>query len=235
MGPRPDDKNAIFGERFSACFVALPETRARKLDMAQQKVFGIGLSRTGTTSLTEALRILGYRAVHCPLSIVTFNGKRLGLNTRVVDQYDAFTDSPVAGVYRELDKSYPGSKFILTTRPIDKWIASVRRMRLSFVLLEALPKVRCLAKEICGTASFFDEPALLRAYENHGKSVRDYFGNRAGTDLLVLDVSSGDAWDRLSSFLGHHKPSGSFPHYNRGYATTFTNMRDLIRHSWPLI
>src|SRR5215212_6804140 len=108
------------------------------------KVFGIGLSRTGTTSLTKALRILGYRAVHCPLSIVRFNGKGLQLSAEVVDRYDAFTDSPVARMYRELDYACPGSKFILTTRPIEKWMASVRRMRLSFVLLEALPKVRQL-------------------------------------------------------------------------------------------
>ena len=30
------------------------------------KILGIGLSRTGTTSLTRALEILGLRAVHFP-------------------------------------------------------------------------------------------------------------------------------------------------------------------------
>ena len=30
------------------------------------KIFGLGLSKTGTSSLCEALRILGYRAVHNP-------------------------------------------------------------------------------------------------------------------------------------------------------------------------
>ena len=200
----------------------------------QQKIFGIGLSRTGTTSLTEALRMLGYRAVHCPLSIVSFNGHGLQLNTSVVERYDAFTDSPVARVYRELDVAYPGSKFVLTMRPIEKWLASVRRMRLSFVLLEALPKVRQLAREMCGTASFFDEPALINAFEKHSRDVREYFGERLGHDCLVLDIGSADAWQKLSGFLGHDGPLVPFPHYNRGYTTTYANMRDLIRHSWPL-
>ncbi len=200
----------------------------------REKVFGIGLSRTGTTSLTEALRALGYKAVHCPLSIVALNGGGLKLNAAIVEQFDAFTDSPVARVYRELDQTYPGSKFILTTRPLDKWIGSMRRMRPSFTLLTLLPKVRQLATDLCGKPSFGDERALANGFLNHDRSVREYFGPRIGKDLLVLDVSAADAWDRLCSFLGHKAPPRAFPHYNRGYGTTLVNMRDLIRYAWPL-
>ena len=199
------------------------------------KVFGIGLSRTGTTSLTEALRLLGYNAVHCPLSIVAFNGTGLKLSPRVVGRFDAFTDSPVARMYQELDDAFPGSKFILTVRPLDKWLNSVRRMRPSFVLLKALPKVRQLARDLCGTTSFSDDTALERAFINHSRRVREYFGGRLDRDLLVLDVAAGDAWERLCAFLGKEKPSLTFPHCNRGYSTTYANMRDLIRHSWPLL
>ena len=199
----------------------------------REKVFGIGLSRTGTTSLTEALRALGYKTVHCPLSIVAFNGSELKLNTAIVEQFDAFTDSPVARVYRELDQAYPGSKFILTTRPLDKWMGSMRRMRASFTLLSVLPKVRQLARDL-GTASFGDERALANGFLNHNRSVREYFGRRIGKDLLVLDVSATDAWERLSGFLGHKAAERAFPHYNRGYGTTLVNMRDLIRYAWPL-
>jgi hypothetical protein len=200
----------------------------------RQKVFGIGLSRTGTTSLTEALRVLGYRAVHCPLSIVAFNGTGLKLSTDIVEQFDAFTDSPVARVYQELDQAYPGSKFVLTTRPLDKWMGSMRRMRPSFTLLTMLPKVRQLAKDLGGTACFSDERALINGFLNHDRGVREYFGSRLGKDLLVLDVSAPDAWRRLCNFLGQPASSRDFPHYNRGYGTTFVNMRDLIRYAWPL-
>ena len=200
----------------------------------REKVFGIGLSRTGTTSLTEALRVLGYRAVHCPLSIVAFNGNGLKLSTDIVKQFDAFTDSPVARVYRELDQAFPGSKFVLTTRPLDKWMSSMRRMRPSFILLTLLPKVRQLARDLGGTASFADERALANGFLNHTRNVREYFGDRVGKDLLVLDVGEADAWERLCSFLGHKMPSRPFPHYNRGYGTTLVNIRDLIRYAWPL-
>jgi hypothetical protein len=202
----------------------------------RSKVFGIGLSRTGTTSLTEALRMLGYRAVHCPLSIVTFDARGgLRLKGDVVARFDAFTDTPVARVYRELDQSFPGSKFILTTRSVEAWLGSMRRMRSSFALLTLLPKVRRLMQDFSGTTSFGDEHALENGFVKHAHDVRAYFGERLGKDLLVLDVSANSAWADLCGFLGHPAPAASFPHYNRGYSTTLFNMRDLIRHSWPLL
>jgi len=185
-----------------------------------EKVFGIGLSRTGTTSLTEALRLLGYKSVHCPLSLVAFNGNGLVLSTRIVGRFDAFTDSPVARMYRELDEAFPHLRFILTIRPLDKWMDSLRRMRTSFVLLKALPKVRQLANDLCGTTSFADDRALERAFVNHSQGVREYFAERLDKDLLVLDVGAGDAWEKLCGFLGWRSHLGLFP----TTATVFHNV-----------
>ena len=95
----------------------------------ESKVFGIGLSKTGTTSLHAALEILGYRAG-------TFRHMRdLGLDhwfrgdfsPNYLKDLDAVTDLPVATWFRELDIRYPGSKFILTVRPRDSWLQSIKR------------------------------------------------------------------------------------------------------------
>ena len=67
------------------------------------KVFGIGLTRTGTTSLTEGLKVLGYSAIHCPMSY------------KEIDSFEASTDTAVAARFEFLDLLYPESKFILTT------------------------------------------------------------------------------------------------------------------------
>jgi hypothetical protein len=90
------------------------------------KVFCIGFHKTGTTSLKMALKILGYR-------VTGPKGRRdkniaqnvEALARRVVPKFDAFQDNPWPIIYRFLDKEYPGSKFILTIRPSDKWIGSV--------------------------------------------------------------------------------------------------------------
>jgi len=47
------------------------------------KIFGIGLSGTGTNSLCKALEELGYPAKHYPLGLEDF------------DRYEAFADTPV--------------------------------------------------------------------------------------------------------------------------------------------
>ena len=79
------------------------------------KIFGIGLSRTGTLSLTEALKELGYRTVHYPPIPKFF---------KYIDENDAFTDITVSCNYKILDKKYLGSKFILTIRDKESWLKS---------------------------------------------------------------------------------------------------------------
>ena len=91
------------------------------------KVFGIGLSKTGTTSLARALEILGYNVKDC-LGITKYSkGDISSINETALDTYDALTDTPIPNFYRELDKKYPNSKFILTVRDMDGWLNSCRK------------------------------------------------------------------------------------------------------------
>jgi hypothetical protein len=94
------------------------------------KIFGIGLSRTGTTSLNSALVKLGYRSLHWPHDSVTrreligyFAGEQPFALT-VAEDYDAITDTPAAAAYRELSALYPESRFILTLRDRRGWLNS---------------------------------------------------------------------------------------------------------------
>jgi len=108
-------------------------------------------------------------------------------------------------------------------------------MRNGFVFLKFLPKVNRLIEDFAGTTSLFNDRALQEGFIRHSRMVRDYFGERVGKDLLILDVSAADAWGRLCAFLGREIPPTPFPHYNRGYRTTFRNMAELARYAWPPI
>ncbi len=66
------------------------------------KVFGIGLSRTGTTTLTTALQKLGYKALHFPSDGATqnelygfFSSDSQFIRLSALEHYDAITDTPV--------------------------------------------------------------------------------------------------------------------------------------------
>ncbi len=191
------------------------------------KVFGIGLSRTGTTSLTAALRILGYKSIHYPLCLVRIKGDELHLDTKCVERYDALTDIPVARFYKELDQAFPGSKFILTVRDTTSWKKSMKRLQYSLWVLGIFPKVSKLVRDIYGTSGYSDSDALVAQYERYVRDVRAHFSNRP-SDLLVLDLTQKRDWEQLCVFLGKPIPHRAFPWQNRGYGVPFRNILDFV-------
>src|SRR5262245_10122955 len=106
------------------------------------KVFCIGLNKTGTRSLNDALELLGLRGMHWGGRDVASAAQR-GPQIKAaveralaegrpllddLDDADAYSDIlALSENFTALDEQYPGSKFILTTRDVDDWLASRRR------------------------------------------------------------------------------------------------------------
>ena len=107
--------------------------------MKNIKVAGIGLQKTGTSSLAIALEILGFSTKHfvpemiCrsyykegapQCELIDFN---LENKFQILEKYDAVTDTPVCfpEIYKKLDEQYENIKFIYTTRYIGGWLKSV--------------------------------------------------------------------------------------------------------------
>lgn len=191
------------------------------------KVLGIGISRTGTTSLSKALRRLGYDTIHAPLSIITRVDGRIALNEDAVMRYEALTDSTVAFMYKELDAAFPGSKFILTVRDVEKWLVSMRRVRKVYPIMRMIPKAAQLFHEAFGDDYPYDEDAMRAKFHRHSKEVRAHFEGR--NDLLVMDFAAGDGWEKLCRFLGRPVPDAPFPHHNKKTLVTFSNAWDIVR------
>jgi hypothetical protein len=191
------------------------------------KIFGIGLSRTGTTSLTHALSALGYHAIHFPHDPVTRQelaahrcSPSESLRLAVLKSCDAITDTPACCVYRELDQSYPGSKFIMTVRDRKAWLASCERFWREVLVpgqeQQPDPGVReyidFIDDWIYG-ATRFDRERFAAVYDEYTRGVRERFRGREEA-LLQLDVCGGDGWERLAPFLGAAVPEFPFPHEN---------------------
>lgn len=191
------------------------------------KVFGIGISRTGTTSLSKALRRLGYDTIHAPLSIIKRVDGRIVLNQEAVRRYEALTDSTVAFMYKELDAAFPGSKFVLTVRDVEKWILSMRRVRKVRPIVRLIPKTHQLFSEVFGERYLHDEAAMRAAFLRHTSNVQAYFQKRG--NLLVMDFAAGDGWEKLCRFLGRPVPAAPFPHNNNKSIVTFSNAWDIVR------
>jgi len=177
--------------------------------MGNGKVFGIGFHKTGTTSLGRALEILGYRVcgpVHTRNSQIQKEVYDIAFN--LTPHYDAFQDNPWPIIYNELDIAYPGSKFILTVRPANKWIQSVTN---HFGATDTP-----MRQWIYGVGHpVGNEGIYLDRYQNHIRAVKSYFKYRPG-DVLVLNITGGEGWQKLCPFLEKPIPSVDFPHANKG-------------------
>ena len=175
--------------------------------MANPKIFGIGFQKPGTTSLMRALRLFGYKVI----GQKRWDDPEIFKNVpqaafAMLDDFDAFQDHPWPNIYKELDRHCPDSKFILTLRPSDEWIASVVRHfgRTSTPMREW----------VYGVGSpMGNETAYIERYERHNRDVLDYFKERPG-DLLVMRITEGDGWEKLCPFLGKGLRDIPFPRVN---------------------
>lgn len=190
------------------------------------KVFGIGLSKTGTTSLAKALRILGYDA------------KSWAWDGTIIDwpefyRLEAATDTPCAAQFESLYHTFENSKFIHTTRDLDSWNRSVKHHFREQYGIEAPSEFKEMWKdedfwswERKNCVRFMKVHDNLysghenwkSAYETFHKRVRKFFRKNQKSRYIKIDVTKKDGWEEICSFLGENIPEDKFPHINKtGY------------------
>jgi len=171
------------------------------------KVIGIGFHKTGTTSLREALELLGYRVTGPNWTgNPNIRTEVYDLARSLIESYDAVQDNPWPILFREIDQWQPGAKFVLTIRPASSWIRST----VKYFGARTTP----MREWIYGAGSpEGNERIYVDRYERHNREVLEYFRNRQ-EDLLVMDITQGDGWQKLCPFLGQPLPSTAFPHAN---------------------
>jgi hypothetical protein len=183
----------------------------------QQKIFGIGFHKTGTTSLALALKILGYRTNRgldelrntwgLKRCVKLLEEKDYELYLDFIKDYDATLDNPWYLLFRELDERFPNSKFILTYRNPEQWIKSCSHY------FEGTKNI--LHQYIYGNMEIKgNEDLYLKRYVQHIEAVKTYFKNRPN-DLLISNWEGGDGWTELCSFLNVPIIQLPFPHLNK--------------------
>jgi tetratricopeptide (TPR) repeat protein len=211
----------VGAHRRSLCAIAARLREPDFPDRRRQKIFGIGLSKTGTTSLASALAILGFSTLHYlnPLTGMLISDDD-------VDFFDAATDTPVCVNLEKYFYMYPNSKFIYTTRPIELWQASLathlaRTWGVSnFQTIKNLIVRRDTFNFGARFAEthmtlYFNHADYYSAYHAHDRRVRSFFHDKPKERFLEFDIFGGDGWPQLCSFLGCPIPSQPFPWDNK--------------------
>lgn len=181
----------------------------------KNKVFGIGLNKTGTTSLGMYFKSLGYRLYQRP----TYQNVILAKNNinqliPVINEYDVFEDWPWPLIYKKLYDLYPNAKFILTIREDpDKWFDSLQR----HCLKRPNTKQR---KIIYGyyNANNDNKVHHINYYKKHVKDVIDFFEKKDNSRLLILNTDKDRKEEKINAFLGipyNENNYIKYPHYNK--------------------
>lgn len=200
------------------------------------QVIGAGLSRTGTSSFSEALRILlngpvyhgGTQATlgaekeikplikildHSPPKSPSEKELVHDLLRQRLDGYAAATDMPFNGLVQELVEVYPDALVICTTRDPDAWVKSIGTITnattkwfLRFVLFP-LPGMRHFVDFTNGLGKQWVE-----LYGKHdGVSTRDYEAHIAYLKRVVPEkrlffFDVREGWEPLCKALGKDVP-----------------------------
>lgn len=178
------------------------------------RIFCVGMNKTGTNSLREAFEYLGLRTLHRSrlareaIERATAENKPL---LTYIENYECYTDAPFYRYYRELDRQYPGSRFILNTRDTGDWISSRIAHDRRWNERKRLPD----QDERC------TDRAWLRALKERCEGeILTYFSANHGR-FVILDICAGQGWRELCDFLGCPIPTDAqgqalpFPFENR--------------------
>lgn len=188
-------------------------------DYTAPKIFCIGLSKTGTSSLHQALNMLGYRSVHW----------RIPATGKLIDRsdyflFDAFSDTSVCYNFEYLYYAFPNARFIYTERPVESWSRSFlkhfRELGETFEEMKENMRRHKYKKygvdwDIVHRTLYFNQDSPEDAYAAFDERVRLFFSDKPPDRLLSMNIFAGDGWEKLCGYLDRAVPAGPFPHSNK--------------------
>lgn len=206
--------------------------------LKRRKVFGVGFSKTGTSSLEQAVAELGlnvchghWQLKHNDYHLALYVGGQVEELRRMSSYWDAFFDAPWGGgtLYRDLHEWYPDACFIHSVRDPESWYQSLSRMVSQFDEQKAEGGFDAFHREgrygavlffrhVFGVDSISEKEAILEVYNRTNREVEAFFRSN-GASYLKIDLADGQGWSELASFLEVSEPDTPFPHRNQAGRT----------------
>lgn len=204
------------------------------------KIFGIGASKTGTTTLSKCLNTLGYSCSGWqPQAIFHWKNNNLDIEylLKIADKGEGFTDFPwnYIDYYKIFDEKFPGSKFVLTIRNPESWFRSMAKWYTNergqvYFLWRInnkykqhpqreliLQRFKLIAYNMFNTkdlALVQSKQIYINSYKQRNKEITDYFKDRPH-DLLTINFEKETGWKNICKFFKKPLIKGTLPHLNK--------------------
>lgn len=187
-------------------------------DYQREIIFGIGLSRTGTSSLNFALMELGFSSIHW---VNPHTKEPIKWHDFLL--FDGFTDIPVAHQFETLYYAFPKSLFVYTNRDQDSWVRSVsdHYERRHGVTKPSDLSNKAFQQRLNLSAGWIEQSLYARhaswadSYTEFDHRIRTFFENKPADRFLELRICHGEGWQQLCEFLGKDIPPTDFPHKHK--------------------
>ena len=143
--------------------------KSKQIEGNMRKIFGIGLPRTGTASLTEALNIMGKPAKH--YCIINGNDSKCNEN-----EFEACVNNSFFLNLQNLP--IQDSLFILTTRELKDWQHSISRFSDITIDLPSIDKYEEIVRNLFKEMDAEDQLLIVNIFEdpNAFKKISNFIG-----------------------------------------------------------
>ena len=219
------------------------QERSRPLE-----VLSLGLSRTGTASIAQALKILGYGncahglqllddpsyAAQWEKAIDGYQGRAAPFTRSDWDELlghcGAVTDMPCTMVWRELYDAYPDAKVIIVQRDVEKWYQSFSEGVIDPIYAPSGKFTRNYVEPLLGSRlgaltlkcceGYFGATSAEAMKLNARRVYEQHYRDIRATvgREKLLDYQLGSGWEPLCAFLGVDVPNTPFPWINEADA-----------------
>lgn len=200
------------------------------------KVFVIGCNKTGTCSVTQALKDLNFNVGNQHEGSILLNDYLNNKFDKLINfskKHQAFQDVPFScpNTYKVLDEYFPKAKFILTIRNnSEQWYKSLVNYHAQMLKTKNIPTYKQLknsklvskgwmylaVKGLFKTPDndLYNKKMLIEYYENHNKDVINYFSDKPGK-LLIINLSEEKSYKNFCNFLAVNPKYEHFPYLNK--------------------
>lgn len=159
------------------------------------KIFGIGLNKTGTTSLGKYFKAMGKKLLSRPKLLLNF--RSIYSIQKLIEENDVFEDWPFPLYYKDLYLLYPNAKFILTLRKDEEeWFNSLRKHS-----ERTGPKPQRKIAYGYFMATEKNKKEHINFYKKHKREVIEFFNKYDRKKLLILKTDSLHKEKKIHDFL----------------------------------
>lgn len=183
------------------------------------KVICTGLPKSGTSSLAVALCANHVPTVHFGSHECDDMREKMykGIyKFDVLDKYRGITNA-LEMIFPQVDKVYPGSKFIHIVRDKDAWLDSAEKHWARMIENIGEEDAMNIHHHLITFGTYlFNKDRFSYVYDMHSNMVTDYFNHRY-EDLLMLDITADDDYVyKVCKFLDIPVIDSTPVHSNKG-------------------